>query len=99
MQRDAAFIKQLQAFSDPGNTIFGPESVFPVSRTFTGYAVAGYYTLKDPYRVKHGPFENLESDAYGRPYAEPVVRAKKNDGVWQPSRNKELLQSMGAAVF
>ncbi|MBQ4564954.1 MAG: hypothetical protein IJA48_01260 [Oscillospiraceae bacterium] len=49
--------------------------------------------------MKHGPFENLESDAYGRPYAEPVVRAKKNDKVWQPLRNKELLQSMGAAVF
>lgn len=36
--------------------------------------------------MKHGPFENLDSDAYGRPYAEPVVRAKNSYGAYVPTR-------------
>lgn len=43
-------------------------------------------TLKDPYSVKYGPFENIEMDAYGRTYAELVVRAKNSYGAYVPTR-------------
>ena len=43
-------------------------------------------TLKDPYSVKYGPFENIELDAYGRTYAELVVRAKNSYGAYVPTR-------------
>ena len=43
-------------------------------------------TLKDPYSVKYGVFENVELDAYGRTYAEIVVRAKNSYGAYVPTR-------------
>lgn len=43
-------------------------------------------TLKDPYSVKYGAFENIEIDAYGRTYAEIVVRAKNSYGAYVPTR-------------
>ncbi len=42
--------------------------------------------LKDPDSVKYGAFENIEIDAYGRTYAEIVVRAKNSYGAYVPSR-------------
>ena len=42
--------------------------------------------LKDPESVKYGDFENIEIDAYGRTYAEMVVRAKNSYGAYVPSR-------------
>ena len=42
--------------------------------------------LKDPDSVKFGNFENIEVDAYGRTYAEIVVRAKNSYGAYVPSR-------------
>ena len=42
--------------------------------------------LKDPDSVKFGDFENIEIDAYGRTYAEIVVRAKNSYGAYVPTR-------------
>ena len=42
--------------------------------------------LKDPDSVKYGTFENIEIDAYGRTYAEMVVRAKNSYGAYVPTR-------------
>ena len=42
--------------------------------------------LKDPDSVKFENFENIEVDAYGRTYAEIVVRAKNSYGAYVPSR-------------
>ena len=42
--------------------------------------------LKDPESVKFGEFENIEIDAYGRTYAEMVVRAKNSYGAYVPTR-------------
>ena len=42
--------------------------------------------LKDPDSVKFDKFENIEIDAYGRTYAEIVVRAKNSYGAYVPSR-------------
>lgn len=42
--------------------------------------------LKDPDSVKFGDFENIELDAYGRTYAEIVVRAKNSYGAYVPTR-------------
>lgn len=42
--------------------------------------------LKDPDSVKYGAFENIEIDAYGRTYAEMVVRAKNSYGAYVPTR-------------
>lgn len=42
--------------------------------------------LKDPESVKFGDFENIEIDAYGRTYAEMVVRAKNSYGAYVPTR-------------
>ena len=42
--------------------------------------------LKDPDSVKFGDFENIEIDAYGRTYAEVVVRAKNSYGAYVPTR-------------
>ena len=42
--------------------------------------------LKDPDSVKYDNFENIEIDAYGRTYAEIVVRAKNSYGAYVPTR-------------
>jgi len=42
--------------------------------------------LKDPESAKFGDFENVEVDAYGRTYAELVVRAKNSFGAYATSR-------------
>ncbi len=42
--------------------------------------------LKDPSSVRFENFENIEIDAYGRTYAEIVVRAKNSYGAYVPTR-------------
>lgn len=42
--------------------------------------------LKDPDSVKFGNFENVQVDAYGRTYAEIIVRAKNSYGGYVASR-------------
>ncbi len=43
-------------------------------------------SFKDPDSVKFGNFENIEIDAFGRTYAEMVIRGKNSYGAYVPSR-------------
>ena len=60
-----AKLLQLQISPDPGNTVFCNDSEFFVSLTPTGYAVAGYYTVKGANPTVRHPFQLTVSKING----------------------------------
>lgn len=89
-----AKLLQLQVSPDPTNTVFGSDAEFFVSQSPTGYAVAGYYTL----RGQRCPFQvNLSKNSglwtMGNAYVAPDTKTGSNFLLtW-------LLLMLGCTVF
>ena len=60
-----AKLLQLQISPNPNDTVFCSDSEFFVSQTPTGYAVAGYYTLRGQNPSQRYPFQQTVSKQNG----------------------------------